>query len=263
MKRRYGNNICDSLKALMLACFVLLLKCSCSDDEKKGLIPGKTFGEILTQIHIADGLMMLPDIRDNYFNRDSTANYTDIIASYGYTKKDMDRTLKYYITEKPKKLIKIYDQAIGKLTEMETLLMEETYQVPSKPGELWKEEPFYYLYDEPENEKVYFDHIFFSRGDYTLQFTIVVSPADQSDNPCFTAWTSHADSVNTGKRHYFPSIKYVKDGHPHTYTFIYSKSDNSPAILKGWLYDSGNNPAGVYRHAKIENISFSFTPRAL
>jgi len=251
------------LKFLAFAAFALLLSGSCTSEEEKDLIPEKTFAAILTEIHMGDGLLMLPDIRDRYFFRDSVANYIDIIKSHGYTKEAMDRTIKYYFTRKPKRLIKIYDHAIGQLTEIETLLSGEPDEIPSQQGDLWKGAAIYFLSDKPENDKIYFDHIFYVKGDYTLQFSATVYPSDQSFNPCFTAWTCSADSADTGKRNYFPAIKYIKDGEPHAYTCIFNHRASSPVILKGLLFDCENNPTGVYRHAKIGNISFSFIPGAL
>jgi hypothetical protein len=249
------------MKVLAAVCFVLLFSGSCKSYEEKNLIPEKTFAAILTEVHFVDGLLMIPEIRDKYSERDSVLNYIDIIENHGYTKEAMDRTLKYYFTKKPKRLIRIYDHAIGRLTEMETILAEESDEVPSKQGDLWKGEPLYQLSDEPEAEKIYFDHIFYLKGDYILQFSVTVFPSDESLNPCLTAWVCNADSMDTGKRNYFPSIRYLKDGHPHTYTVIFNNPGKSPVVLKGWLYDSENNPAGVSRHAKIEGISFFFTPR--
>ena len=263
MKNRSEKFLHTPLKVLAFAAFALLISGSCSSKEEKDLIPEKTFAVILTEIHMSDGLLMLSDIRDRYYFRDSVANYTDIIKSHGYTKEAMDRTIKYYFTRKPKRLIKIYDHAIGQLTEIETLLSGEPDEIPSQQGELWKGAATYFLSDKPENDKIYFDHIFYTKGDYTLQFSVTVYPSDQSFNPCFTAWTCSADSADTGKRNYFPVIKYIKDGQPHIYTYIFNHRGSSPVILKGWLFDCENNPSGVSRQAKIGNISFSFIPRAL
>jgi hypothetical protein len=263
MKNRSEKYFRVCLKSLAFAAFALLLSGSCTSVEEKELIPEKTFAAILKEIHMSDGLLMLPDIRDRYFFRDSVANYIDIIESRGYTKEAMDRTMKYYFTTKPKKLIKIYDHAIGQLTEIETLLSGEPDEIPSHQGDLWKGAAIYFLSDKPENEKIYFDHICYIKGDYTLQFSVTVYPFDQSFNPRFTAWTCSADSADTGKRNYYPVIKYIKDGQPHIYTCVFNHHGSSPVILKGWLFDCENNSSGVCRHAKIENISFYFTPRAL
>jgi len=263
MKNRSDYTICSSPQILAAALLLMLASGSCKSDEEIGLIPEKTFATILTEVHLSDGLLMLPEIRDRYYGRDTSANYTDIIESHGYTKEAMDRTLKYYFTEKPRRLIRIYDHAIGRLTEIETFLVEETEETLIRSGDLWKGKPIYYLFEEPESEKIYFDHIFYPQGAYTIQFSLIVYPSDQSFNPCFTAWTCHADSADTGKRNYFPSMKYIKDGQPHTYIMIFNHHGKSPVILKGWLYDSENFPAGVSRHAKIENISFLFTPGTL
>lgn len=258
------ENIYRILRNIFPAIYlILILGVSCSGNKEKGLIPEKTFETILTEVHLTDGLLMLPDIRERYFERDSVANYTDVVESHGYTKEAMDRTLKYYFTKKPKRLLRIYDHAIGRLTEIETLLSGEPDEIPVQQGDLWKGASTYYLSDKPENEKIYFDHICFLQGDYTLTYTVTVYPSDQTFNPCLTAWSSAADSADTGKRNYLPPVRYIRDGQPHTYTIVFNNSGTSPVILKGWLFDFENNPYGLSKNAKIENISFFFTPKIL
>jgi len=263
MKSRDENKYRSVRDIFPVLCLFLITGIACSGDKKQGLIPEKTFEAILTEIHLSDGLLMLPDLRELYFERDSVANYRDVVENHGYTKEAMDKTLKYYFTEKPKKLLRIYDHAIGRLTEIETLLSGEPDETPGRPGDLWKGASVYYLSDKPEDEKIYFDHVGFLQGEYALTYTATVYPADETFNPCFTAWSAAADSADTGKRNYLPPVRYIKDGQPHTYTFTFYNPGSTPVIMKGWLFDFENNPAGISKHAKIENISFLFTTRII
>ena len=67
----------------------------------------------MTDIHLADGLLILPKIKTMYSSLDSITAYTQIIEKHGYTKEIMDKTMKYYFIKDPKKLNKIYDQVLG------------------------------------------------------------------------------------------------------------------------------------------------------
>jgi len=252
----FRNNIIRRNNIIWMISLFLLFQAGCKSDKEKGLIPEKKFARILYEIHLADGLMSLPAIHDKYYPRDSVANYTDIIERHGYTKEAMDKTLEYYFTEKPKKLIRMYDHTIGQLTEMETLLEEELEEVPAPEGGLWKGAQMYYLTGSRDTTRLYFDHIFYTAGDYTLQFTLTLYPSDQTKNPCFTAFTCRADSLATGKRTFLRGIGYIKDGQPHTYSYVISIPANLPMLIKGRLLDFENNPAEIDRDAKIENISF-------
>ncbi len=247
----------DTLRKFVLLIFlILLIPEGCKSDKKKGLIPEKTFAKILYEIHLADGLLALPDIHDKYYSRDSVANYTDIVENHDYTKEAFDKTLRYYFTEKPKKFIRIYDHAIGKLTEMESLLEGISEDIPALSGGLWKGSQLYLLTGNRDTTKLYFDHIFYTAGDYTLQFTLTLFPSDQTLNPCFTAYTCRADSLVSGKRTFLRGPEYIKDGRPHTYSFVLKIPDNLPTLIKGHLLDFENNPAEISRHARIEGISF-------
>lgn len=246
-------------KIIWLISLSLLFQAGCKSENEKGLIPEKTFASILYEVHLADGLMSLPAIHDKYYPRDSVANYTDIVESHGYTKEALDKTLKYYFSEKPKKFIRIYDQAIGQLTEMETVLDEEIVEAPAPEGGLWKGSQLYYLTGSRDTTRLYFDHVFYIAGDYTLQFTLTLYPSDQTKNPCFTAVTCRADSLETGKRNFLHGIEYIKDGQPHTYSYVIRIPDNLPMLIKGRLLDFENNPGEISRHAKIEKISFALT----
>lgn len=243
------------ITGLIILSFLFMF--SCRSEKEKSIIPEKTFSKILYEIYLANGLIVLPEIHDKYFPRDSVANYTDIIESHGYTKEAMDRTLKYYFTEKPKRLIRIYDQAIGQLTRIESMLEKEMdEEMPVQDAGLWKGSPSYLITGISDTSKLYFDYIFYSAGDYTLKFTVTMYPSDQSLNPCFTAFTCRADSLSTGKREYIRGIEYIKDGQPHTYNYVIRIHDNLPCIIKGHLIDFENNPSEISRHVKVEEISF-------
>ena len=243
-------------KSIRLIFFIILFHAGCKSDNEKGLIPEKAFTQILYEVHLGDGLLSQPDIHTKYYPRDSVANYTDIVERHGYTKEALDKTLHYYFTEKPKKFIRIYDQAIGQLTEMESLLAEDTEDIPVARGGLWKGAQMYFLTGSRDTSKLYFDHIFYTPGDYIIQFTLTLFPSDQTHNPGFSAITCRADSLATGKRELLRGIKYLKDGQPHTYSYLIRIPNNLPMLIKGRLLDFENNPGEISRHAKIEDISF-------
>lgn len=263
MKTDPDKFIYISGKISVLVFLILLLQAGCKSENEKGLIPEKAFANILYEIHLADGLLSQPDIRERYYQRDSVANYRDIVEKYGYTKEALDKTLKYYFTEEPKKFIRIYDRTIGRLTEMESLLERENEYIPAFEGGLWKGSQLYFLTGSRDTTKLYFDHIFYTPGDYTIQFTLTLYPSDQTHNPRFTAFTCRADSMATGRRTLFSGIEYIKDGQAHTYSYVLKIPANTPLLIKGRLLDFENNPAEISRHAKIENISFVLSSAVL
>lgn len=256
MRPRPEKYLYISGKISRLIVLVLLFQAGCKSDIEKELIPEKALAQIIYEVHLADGLLSLPEIHGKYYPRDSVANYTDIVERHGYTTEALDKTLHYYFTEKPKKFIRLYDQAIGRLTEMESFLEKENDDIPATQGGLWKGAQMYFLTGSSDTSMLYFDHIFYTPGDYTMQFTLTLFPSDQTHNPCFTAFTCRADSLATGKRDFLRGIEYIKDGQPHTYSYLIRIPNNLPLLIKGRLLDFENNPGEISRHAKIENISF-------
>lgn len=250
-------------KISIISVLILLVTGSCLQREEKtkykGLIPEKDFISILNDLHLTNGLFGLPDIRTQYVIRDSSQLYVDIIKSYGYTTGAMDTTIQYYYIKKPKKLIMIYDEMLGRFSEMQMRTEKEYMASPDYVADQWEGEHWYLLPDAGGVEKPGFELTMKNAGDYALKFSVTIYPDDQSDHPCFTAWISNADSAETGARTYLPSIRYIKDGRPHSYTVAGSHTGRTGIILKGFLYDSGSNPDSGEKNAAIENITFDYS----
>lgn len=256
MEKNAEKNILLSKGTALIMASLILLSSSCNNDKPKGLIPEKALSGILYEVHLADGLISLPGIREKYYSRDSVSNYTDIVEDHGYTQEALDRTLHYYFTREPKKLIRIYDKTIGRLTEMDIMLENEIIDIPSVDRGLWKGEQEYFITGRGDTSKLYFDHIFYTAGNYVIQYTLTLFPSDQSVNPCLTAFTCRADSLGTGKCSYIRGMEYIKDGQPHTYNHLILVPDNLPLLIRGHILDFGNNTEDIFRHARIQDISF-------
>lgn len=237
---------------------LLLSVVSCSKGKKQKRIPEKIFSEILYEIHLGNGLLIAPDVRNIFAEQDTLRNYQDIIEKYGHSIEEMDNTLRYYFLKKPKKLIEIYDRNIGRMTEMESLLLKDQQQVTEFTN-LWQERTELYLPDTAGNRKLHFTHIFQSPGSYYLKFTATVYPNDPSFNPQFIAFTSHADSLATGKQEYISDIRYFKDGLPHTYSLRIVVKDKYPLTLSIYFFDHNNKPDIGFPYASISNIMLHST----
>lgn len=258
LKKKYFT----SVRIILSAFIIVAMLVSCRNYKEKinhsNLIPEKTFVSILTDVYIADGLLSLPEFRSMFSRRDSISNYIDIIESYGYSYETMNKTVNYYFVSKPKKLIKIYDQITRNLSEMQSDFQEGiTREMRTKAGKSMTN--VYYLPDTSLKKQPGFEHSIAASGFYTLTFTVTIYPDDQSFNPCFTSWYFNADSAETGKRYYLPPIKYIKDGHPHTYTITSRIKAAGQISLNGLFYDKENNSDDREEHARIENNFFSFT----
>ena len=226
--------------------------------DRIGLIPEKELITILTDVHIADGLLTLPHILHRFSSLDSLSSYTHIIENHGYTKETMDQTLEFYIIKNPKKLIKIYDQVLGILSEMESYLEKESLITEARRANLWPGKDFYFLNDAASADETRFDAVLNRSGIYTLKFSATFFPDDQAMNPRITLYSCHPDSISSGKRDYIKTINYIKDGQPHNYTFMLEVPVKTTLHLRGWLYDFDNHTEEWGNHAIFENISIVF-----
>jgi hypothetical protein len=226
------------------------------------LIPEKELTALIADLYITDGLLTLPKIRQLYSNLDSLKSYNAVIEKNGYTKETMDRTMKYYFVKKPKRLIKIYDQVLARLSEMESRYAKDAAMTQSKVANLWKGNELYSFPDPSGTDSTDFDITVNNSGIYTLSFRITLYPDDQSVNPRITAFTCHPDSIETGKRHYLKTLSYIKDGQPHTYSLTVTSKNKSDFCLKGLFFDHDYSRDDCEIHLRIEKISYLYTSAA-
>jgi len=223
----------------------------------KDIIPEKDLISILTDVHLADGLLSIPEIKHKFYRGDSLSSYIEIIEQYGYTKPQMDRTIRYYFIKKPKKLVKIYDKVLGGLSELESRV-EKEYSAFIKEGlNIWPGKP-YYLYPCPYCEdSTWFDFPLDYNGLCYLKFTITVFPDDQSVSPRLDLFLSHSDTAGIEKRDYFSALPYLKDGQPHTYVIRLIPNLPPPVRLKGWFMNQEETSPFKEKHFRVENIILS------
>lgn len=253
--------------AFLILILFSLVASSCSGrknkPDKRNLIPEKELVPILIDIHIADGLLTLPKINFWFSSLDSITSYHQIIEKHGYTKESMDKTMKYYFINNPRRLNKMYDQVLGILSEMESRVEKESIMEQGRISNLWPGRDFYSFPNSTGNDSTLFDITLYRTGIYKLTFSATLYPDDQSVNPRVAAYLSHPDSIETGRRRYIKTIDYIKDGQPHTYTLTVPAPEKTILHLRGWLYNFDNLPYGLEKHVKIENISFTYSSVAV
>jgi hypothetical protein len=246
---------------ILITIFVLTVSCSSRKPklDRKNLIPEKELISLLTDIHIADGLLILPKINSWASSLDSITSYYQVIEKHGYTKEIMDKTMKYYFLKDPKKLNKIYDQVLGILSEMQSRAEKESVTDVIRLSNIWPGREFYSFPSVSGNDSARFDLTINRLGFYTLSFSATIFPDDQSVNPRTTVYLTSPDSIDTGKRQYIKPIYFLKDGRSHTYTLIIPSPEKKIHHLRGWLYDFDNRPDGIEKHVKIESISLTYS----
>lgn len=247
--------------SILILITISLLAGACSGRKSKAahrnIIPEKDLISILSEIHLADGLLSLPQINYLYSDRDTIAPYVDIILKYGYTKAEMDQTMRYYYIRNPKKLIEVYDKVLGKLSEMDALVDKELPSYRDNIVNLWKERLFYYLPDNLVEDSLQIDFPVNYPGAYHLKFTITIYPDDQTVNPRAGIFYCFPDTATNCKRNYLSEFPFIKDGRPHTFNFLMILGKTYPVRLKGWFIEQEGQDLFRNKHFRVENIVFS------
>lgn len=223
--------------------------------ERKNLIPEKELVSILTDIHLADGLLTIPAVNHVYYGLDTLAPYNSIIEGYGYNREQMDKTMRFYFIKRQKKLIKIYDKVLNSISELEARITEEEPGADANQLNLWTGSRYYSFPDMKTGQKARTDIPLPPAGTYFLTFTLTLFPDDQSADPHIGLYFMSYDEAGNEKRDYFETIPFLKDGIPHNYIVRLVVNSKNSARLKGWFIDNECQPDNAYMHYMIDNIT--------
>ncbi len=225
-----------------------------SKAEHRDIIPEKDLIGILTDSYIADGLLSQAGIFEAFSEGDTLTSYTDIIEWHGYTKEQMDRTMRFYFIRKPKKLVNIYDKVLGELSKLESVVDRDFPAARIRGLNFWPGEELYSFPSPDEDEGHELDLVLPQHEAYNINFTMTLYPGDQSIDPRPALYLSHTDSTGAEQRIYFPSFPYIRDGQPHNYNLFRMNEIPSPVRLRGSFINSSSTPPGRFRHYRVENI---------
>lgn len=228
-----------------------------SKAERKDIIPENDLVEILKEVHLTDGLLSMPGINYKYSFGDSIASYIDVIESHGYTKQQMDRTMRFYFVKRPKKLVKVYDKVLGSLSELESRIDKEIPGFRSNAQNIWTGKNYYSFPDPFGKDPEYLDIPMVYLESYNLRFTMTIFPDDGTNNPRPDLYLSHTDSLGNEKKIEFPSLPYISDGYPHTYTIHATNKLPPPVRLRGWFINQDESSPERERNYTVGDILLS------
>ena len=241
-------------KILIIVFVVLVPACSSGErkNKKQKLIASRDLVPLLTDIYIANGLLSNPPFKDMFALKDSILNYTDVIGKHGYTKEQVDNTLRYYFTGNPKKLQKIYDRVLAQLTEIESEI--ESNSATKKLLNLWNQKSNFSLPEEGVHNPLFFSIPIKDTGLYTLSFDCTLFEDDHSLNPVTTIYFWHSDGTEQGVKTPWNKILLIRDGVMHNYSITKRLTDISFTHIRGYLHDCDSQTISWVKHSKFSNI---------
>jgi hypothetical protein len=246
-----------NFKKILIILVISLAGLSCSsrksDIDRSRIIPKDKLTELITDLYLTNGLMSQPIVRGSYTPSDTLGAHKDVIESYGYTKEDFDRTMRFYFIKKPKQLVRIYDQALARLSEMESRSEKELFKLQERIRNIWKGKELYAFPDPTDT--LSFDLRLPYPTTYAINLTVTLYPGNKPVNPRMTAFTCHADSIENGTRSYVNTINYISDGYAHSYKFIVKALPGNRLRFAGKLFDYDNDTGNRPLNVVIRNIS--------
>lgn len=268
--------------------FLLLSLQACFEPHEEfdtgELIPKERLSELLTDLYLADGILLKPHVRQEYSRRDSFANYNDIIQEHGYTREQLNETFRYYTSQKPEELEGIYDKVGENLTRMEAenleLLrddeaatrtegailkkegtLEELRARDNTQENLWTGKDIYRLPEDGPQEIGWQKIPVRGTGTYTLSANIQMFPDDESRNPKMTACFFFDDGTEIGARDTYVSTEIKKDGALRRYTLTKELRDPKYTHIIIWIFNHNSQKTDQWKkHAIGRDIMLTYSP---
>jgi hypothetical protein len=265
MNRRLAYAINILIVVVMAATSVQFSSCTSrrSKEKAEDLIPASHLVPLLTDLYLADGLIFLSEVGAKHRMKDSVTIYIEVVENFGYTKAQVDRTLRYYFINKPKKLQRIFDQVVARMSEMESTVSLELPKPVIFEENLWPGKIAYAFPEDGLNDPVYFDCPIADTGLYNLKTTILIYPDDQSEDPRITVWFWKADTSAAGVTIYWDEVALPKDGLAHEYLLSAVVPDSSFTNIRGWLLNHNGKPGHWEKHSSINLISLTRVDRSI
>ena len=110
-------------RIILILSVIFIYSCERESKTPEYIIPPDKMVNIITDIHITDGLFTLNNVRRR-LAKDSVNYYESIFYNYGFSRSDFDSSINYY-SENIDVYDKIYEEVLNKLNEKETLLKQE------------------------------------------------------------------------------------------------------------------------------------------
>ncbi|MCK4699909.1 MAG: DUF4296 domain-containing protein, partial [Bacteroidales bacterium] len=218
--------------------FLFLYSCTQTEQKfkKSELIPAKDLVSVLYDLHLADGLLSLSEIRNDYNDMDSLGSYLSILASYGYSLEHLNNTIEHYSSD-PETLNEIYEKVITQLTELEVEIKSSNLEKGISIPNLWEGKTSWKLPEDGKQNKLEFEVLVKNPGIYKIIVDIKIYRDDESFEPAITAYFWFDNQTELGHRLYYPKTRITKSGRKRTYRITQKVLNPKITHLKGYLLD--------------------------
>ena len=242
-------------RGLLILILLATLSCnSCTRKEK--IIPRNDLVELLVDLHIADAIAMNHSINENFGKLDSAILYRTVLEEHGYTRQQMEASIKLYSRD-IEKMMGIYDDVFARLSKRSED-SKELYSAasPSRAHHLWKAPTSRYFvkgdslkYPDPFELEVD------TTGKFVLSAEIKLSLQDSSINPRISA--CFYDPENEVAEMYCKEVVLRKAPYTRDYMSFFEMNDPGLTHMRIIIPKQDNPDSLFMKSLEIYNIRLS------
>lgn len=239
----------------ILACIIIL---SCNNKGATKLIPRKDLVPLLVDLHITDAIALSSTIADQFGKLDSTLLYSTVMDRYGYTKDELFYTLNYY-TDKPEKLMEIYDEVFAELSaKSEEAKAEYNKYSSQNTRHVWRpKNNRFNIEGDTAKYPVFEDISIDSLGTYIINLSIKLNKQDESVNPVLVAYYYNPENDIPGNREYFEKIQLHKSKYARELMLVKELTDPELTRLRIIPVVCDNEDSTFYKSLDMYSLRLS------
>ncbi len=239
---------------LLLMVLLLIAAVGCGGRKSNGgLIPRSDLVPILADIYLADGLMTLPEVQMRHAMKDSIEIYDEVLEGHGYTREQLDNTMRHFFDSRPRRLERIHDEVLAKLSEKESRLVAEMQMQDSLRTNYWVGEELYTFPPLHREFDVLFEMLLPETGLYRLTLTATIFRDDQSLNPRISLYFIDYLDDETVKIP-IEEVPLIRDGQPHNYEIFIDFDDETIPVIRGRLFNHDRQELPWEKRGQVTNI---------
>jgi hypothetical protein len=233
----------------------LLIVLSCSRTGKHGRIPENQLVKILADIHLADAISFSNKYRDLYRNNDSAYYFEQLLSRYDVRRSQFDSTIAWY-SGNPELYDLLYSKVLDRLNRMAASINDKLRadSILTQTGNLWNRKRDWILPDDGPRENISFALRVEKQGRYLLTARIKINPADQSDRPYMTAYSTRQkmrlpNTVDTSAM-----VRLDKSGIFRLYSLSVYLDKDTATYIKGFILGNEFKTGNWTKSAEVRDI---------
>jgi len=213
-----------------------------------GNLSDEKFADILTDIHLADGVI---EVGDMHKKASETALYDYIYIKNGITREQFVAKFDEKI-ENPDEMNGIYKEVLARIENITKTLAPNSLSLEINEVNIWESKPVFFFPEDGEQDPIIFYINSDRSGTYKFSVNAQIFKDDGSVNPKLTIVIMYSDGTRSTE-----SVPYVKNNAFTNYS-VALKSEPGKQVEKisGWLYDH-SSMSGV-KHAVISDIKLTY-----